>query len=114
MALMANETENRQNRLRLMSINADFLTGEIMKKKQSLDSGPKFDSHLDSFAIGPAYLDYCVKKGWLSKTGEGDAAQYELTDLGKRKLNNVSLNFDLSAIVDKGEGPKKKRKRHKK
>lgn len=85
-----------------------------MKKKQTEKGGPSFDSRLDSFTIGPAYLDYCVKKGWLVKKGEGANAQYDLTDLGRKKLDNVSLNFDLSAILDKGEGPKKKRKRHKK
>jgi len=86
-----------------------------MKKKQStIDTGPRFDTSLDSFTIGPAYLDYCVKKGWLNKAGEGDNAQYELTDLGRKKLDNVSLNFDLSTILNKGEGPKKKRKRQKK
>ncbi len=85
-----------------------------MKKKDTKDTGIKFDNRLDTFTLGPAYLDYCVKKGWLTKVGEGDGAQYDLTELGKKKLNNVSLNFDLSAITDKGEGPKKKRKRHKK
>jgi DNA-binding PadR family transcriptional regulator len=86
-----------------------------MKKKQpTADIGPRFNKSLDSFGLGPAYLDYCVKKGWLTKNGEGETAQYELTDLGRRKLDNVSLNFDLSAILSKGQGPKKKRKRHKK
>ncbi len=85
-----------------------------MKKKETSEGGIKFDNRLDSFTLGPAYLDYCVKKGWLTKDGEGDTAQYELTDVGKKKLDNVSLNFDLSAITEKGDGPKKKRKRHKK
>ena len=85
-----------------------------MKRKSTVDNGPRYDSRLDSITVGPAYLDYCVKKGWLIKNGEEPNAQYELTDLGKKKLNNVSLNFDLSAIVAKGDGPKKKRKRHKK
>ena len=85
-----------------------------MKKKEQDEGGIKFDDHLDTFTLGPAYLDYCVKKGWLTLSGEGPSAQYELTDLGRKKLDNVSLNFDLSAIVDKGDGPKKKRKRHKK
>lgn len=85
-----------------------------MKKKQTEDTGPRFDTRLDSFTVGPAYLDYCVKKGWLKKSGEEPNAQYELTDLGRKKLDNVSLNFDLSAIVAKGDEPKKKRKRHKK
>ena len=85
-----------------------------MKKKQPEEGGIKFDDRLDSFTLGPAYLDYCVKKGWLVREGEGATAQYELTELGRKKLDNVSLNFDLSAITKKGDGPKKKRKRHKK
>lgn len=85
-----------------------------MKKKDDTGTGIQFDSRLDSFTLGPAYLDYCVKKGWLVKKGEGDTAQYDLTEIGKKKLDNVSLNFDLSAIIEKGDGPKKKRKRHKK
>ena len=68
----------------------------------------------DSFGLGSAYLDYCVRKGWLIKSGEGPEAQYTMTETGKKKLENVSLNFDLSGIADKSEGPKKKRKRFKK
>ena len=83
-----------------------------MSKKQSIDKRPNLDSSEAPFSLGPAYLDYCVKKGWLTKTGEEPQAQYELTELGRKKLNNVSLNFDLSAIMSKGSGPKKRRKRH--
>ncbi|MCP4582557.1 MAG: hypothetical protein GY839_13190 [candidate division Zixibacteria bacterium] len=85
-----------------------------MAKKDSIDQGLDFNFQDSPFELGPAYLDYCVKKGWLTKTGEGSKAQYELTETGKKKLDNVSLNFDLSAITSKGDGPKKRRKRHKK
>ena len=86
-----------------------------MKKKTStIDSGPRFDQGLDSFTIGPAYIDYCVKKGWLTKVDDTEPVRYELTELGKKKLDNVSLNFDLSTILTKGDDPKKKRKRQKK
>ncbi len=87
---------------------------KTMQKKQSAEPEINFDQQDLPFTLGPAYLDYCVKKGWLIKTGDEPQAQYELTDLGRKKLDNVSLNFDLSAIVAKGDGPKKKRKRHKK
>jgi hypothetical protein len=86
----------------------------MKKKTPSVDTGPRFDKTLDSFTIGPAYLDYCVKKGWLTKIDDSEPTRYELTELGKNKLDNVSLNFDLSAIIAKGDGPKKKRKRQKK
>jgi len=68
----------------------------------------------EDFSLGSAYLDYCVRKGWLIKSGDGAQAKYAMTDTGKRKLDHVSLNFDLSGIATKSEGPKKKRKRFKK
>jgi len=85
-----------------------------MAKKDSIDPQLDLNSQNSPFELGPAYLDYCVKKGWLTKTGDGPKAQYELTETGRVKLDNVSLNFDLSAITSKGDGPKKRRKRHKK
>jgi hypothetical protein len=86
----------------------------MKKKTPSVDTGPRFDTTLDSFTIGPAYLDYCVKKGWLTKVDDSEPTRYELTELGRKKLDNVSLNFDLSTISAKGDDPKKKRKRQKK
>jgi len=85
-----------------------------MKKKQLSDSRIEFEHQEDAFSLGPAYLDYCVRKGWLEKTGEGSNVQYVVTEKGNKKLGDVQLNFDLSAITSKGEGPKKKRRRHKK
>ncbi len=64
--------------------------------------------------LGAAYLDYCVKQGWLEKTGEGPQAQYRMTELGKKKMANVSFNLDLSVIAARRDNTKKKRKRHKK
>lgn len=64
--------------------------------------------------LGSAYLDYCVKQGWLEKIGDGAHAQYELTELGKKKMANVSFNLDLSVIASRRDNTKKKRKRHKK
>ena len=85
-----------------------------MKKKQPLENKLEFEHRVDSFDLGPAYLDYCVRKGWLKKTGESSSEQYELTEAGKKKLGDVPFNFDLSAIISKGDEPKKKRRRHKK
>ncbi|MCD6162718.1 MAG: hypothetical protein J7K40_09940 [candidate division Zixibacteria bacterium] len=85
-----------------------------MKKKQSNTSQMQFEHRTDAFNLGPAYLEYCVHKGWLEKEGEGDNAQYVVTEKGKNKLGDVQLNFDLSVIDSKGDGPKKIRRRHKK
>jgi len=62
-------------------------------------------------ALGAAYLEYCVKQGWLAKTGEGDRAQYSLTPAGEKKLANAPLNFDLSKMTSKGDQTKRKRRR---
>ena len=86
-----------------------------MKKKTPVDNGRiTFEHKEDAFSLGPAYLDYCVRKGWLIKTGEGPQAQYDVTEKGRIKLGDTQLNFDLSTITSKGDGPKKKRRRHKK
>ena len=47
-----------------------------MKKDQPHDSGLEFEHKKDAFNLGPAYLDYCVRKGWLKKTGEPPKAIY--------------------------------------
>ncbi|MEE9553394.1 MAG: hypothetical protein V3W18_03765 [candidate division Zixibacteria bacterium] len=66
---------------------------------------------IDSLELGTAYLEYCVKQGWLVKIGEGDAMQYELTPEGEKKLANAPLNFDLSKMTSKGDQTKRKRRR---
>lgn len=67
---------------------------------------------INPLALGAAYLDYCVKKGWLAKTGDGDRVQYILTPDGEKKLSNVPFNFDLTKLSGAGEKRKRKRKRH--
>lgn len=66
---------------------------------------------IQSLALGSAYLDYCVKQGWLTKSGEGDNAQYVLTPKGEKKLANAPLNFDLSKMTSKGDQTKRKKRR---
>jgi hypothetical protein len=66
------------------------------------------DRAINPFALGAAYLEYCVKQGWLAKIGEGETAQYELTELGEKKLANVPFNFDLSKLTKTAD----KKKRH--
>lgn len=84
------------------------------KKESSLNLPSENDEKINLFTLGTSYLDYCVRKGWLEKTGEGPTAQYNLTEIGKKKLSDASFNLDLSAIASKSDGPKKRRKRHKK
>jgi len=45
--------------------------------------------------LGEAYLEYCVRQGWLTKIGEGQAAQYELTEAGA-KSSQLSLSISIS------------------
>jgi hypothetical protein len=68
---------------------------------------------VNPLALGAAYLEYCVKQGWLMKTGEGSGTQYKLTELGEKKLAQVPFNFDLSKVTKTGTGEKKKRKHRK-
>jgi hypothetical protein len=65
---------------------------------------------VNPLALGAAYLEYCVRQGWLTKTAQGATAQYELTDLGEKKLAQVPFNFDLSKLTKRGESAKKKRR----
>ena len=75
------------------------------------ESGNNIDGE-NSLAPGSAYLDYCVKQGWLIKNGEGECAIYMMTPEGEKKLSKASLNFDLSKIekIDK-ESPRKYKRR---
>jgi hypothetical protein len=75
---------------------------------------PSLEELANPLTLGSAYLDYCVKQGWLEKTGEGNTAQYNLTEKGNKKLANVSFNLDLSVIAARRDNTKKRRKRHKK
>ena len=46
---------------------------------------------VNPLALGAAYLDYCVKQGWLNRSGEGTAAQYTLTELGEKKTGHGAV-----------------------
>ena len=83
-------------------------------KEQNKTTRLEFVHEDDILSLGPAYLEYCVKKGWLEKCGEEPNIHYEITDKGASKLGHVQLNFDLSAITSKGKGPKKKIRRQNK
>ncbi len=64
-------------------------------------------------APGSAYLEYCVRQGWLVKKGKGESATYELTPEGEKKLADVSFNFDLSRLEKVEKEPTRKYKRRK-
>ncbi len=81
-----------------------------MKEKPELSGQDDLEKHL---ALGSAYLDYCVRQGWLEKTGEDTNARYTMTEKGKKKLSRVTFNLDLSVIAARRDNTKKKRKRHK-
>lgn len=66
---------------------------------------------IKSLELGSAYLEYCVKQGWLVKSGEGDRAQYNLTPAGEKKLANAPLNFDLSEMTSKGDRTRRRKRR---
>jgi DNA-binding PadR family transcriptional regulator len=71
------------------------------------------DAEKNPLELGSAYLDYCVKQGWLVKSGEGDAATYQVTPEGEKKLANVSINFDLSSVDKVDKEPRRKYRRRK-
>jgi|GEM_PF-4733241 len=74
-----------------------------------VDNGAK----INPLAPGSAYVEYCVRQGWLTKRGEGESATYELTPEGEKKLANVSFNFDLSRLDRSDKEPPRKYKRRK-
>ena len=83
-------------------------------ENKSEKSKIEFEHSEDAFSLGPTYLEYCVKKGWLERSGEEPNMQYTITETGKKNLDQVQFNFDLSAIKAKGKGSKKKNRRHQK
>jgi hypothetical protein len=71
------------------------------------------DEEKNPLAPGSAYLEYCVRQGWLIKSGEGESATYELTPEGEKKLAGVSFNFDLSRLEKIEKEPRRKYRRRK-
>lgn len=66
---------------------------------------------INPLALGAAYLDYCVRKGWLAISGEGERVQYSLTPDGRKKLSAVPFNFDLTKLTGVEEKRQRRRKR---
>lgn len=38
---------------------------------------------VNPFAIGGAFLQYCVRQGWLTQQGRGRAMKYYITEAGR-------------------------------
>jgi uncharacterized protein YwgA len=47
---------------------------------------------LNQFAIGGAFLAYCVKQGWLIQKGKGFKAKYFATEKGRRELAKLEIH----------------------
>lgn len=46
---------------------------------------------VNPFAIGGAFLDYCVKQGWLLQQGKGRAMKYYVTETGREALAEYGI-----------------------
>ncbi|MGA1873953.1 MAG: hypothetical protein ACMUHY_09825 [Thermoplasmatota archaeon] len=48
---------------------------------------------VDPYVIERAFLNYCDKKGWLEKTGEGRLAKYYVTREGRKALKEFDIEI---------------------
>jgi hypothetical protein len=48
---------------------------------------------VNPFAVGGAFLGYCVKQGWLIQEGKGRAANYYVTEEGESELRRFGVKF---------------------
>ena len=54
------------------------------------DTGPPGDP-VNPFAIGGAFLQYCVGQGWLIQQGTGRAMKYYVTEMGREALAEYGI-----------------------
>ncbi|UCD51908.1 MAG: hypothetical protein JSW27_04580 [Phycisphaerales bacterium] len=54
------------------------------------DSAPPGDP-VNPFAIGGAFLQYCVRQGWLIQQGRGRAMKYYVTKAGRAALAEYGI-----------------------
>ena len=59
-------------------------------KEIAADSAQKGTS-VNPFAIGGAFLDYCVRQGWLIQEGRGRAMKYYVTEAGREGLAQYGI-----------------------
>ncbi|MFO8051123.1 MAG: hypothetical protein R6V01_05420 [Thermoplasmatota archaeon] len=48
---------------------------------------------IDPYVISRSFLKYCVRKGWLKKTGEGRLAKYYVTKEGRKALKEFDIEI---------------------
>ncbi len=48
---------------------------------------------INPFAVGGAFLDYCVKQKWLIREGTGRSAKYYPTEAGIKELRNFDIKI---------------------
>lgn len=54
------------------------------------EAGPQGEP-VNPFAIGGAFLDYCVRQGWLIRQGRGRAMKYYVTEAGREALAKYGI-----------------------
>jgi len=47
---------------------------------------------VDPYVVTRAFLNYCERKGWLKKVGEGRLAEFYVTREGREKLKQFDIN----------------------
>ena len=47
---------------------------------------------VDPYVITRAFLNYCERKGWLKKVGEGRLAEFYVTKEGRENLTQFDIN----------------------
>jgi hypothetical protein len=48
---------------------------------------------VDPYVISRAFLNYCQRKGWLKKIGEGRLAQFYVTREGRQALKKFDIEI---------------------
>lgn len=68
--------------------------GEGLGTHGPLREGARAREQVDPSAIGAAFLEFCVMRGWLVREGKGRSARYCVTEEGMRELR--AFGIDLS------------------
>jgi hypothetical protein len=48
---------------------------------------------VDPFAVGGGFLNYCIKRGWVIREGQGNDASYYVTAEGKQELERFEISI---------------------
>jgi hypothetical protein len=49
---------------------------------------------VNPYALGGAFLRYCVEQGWLTQEGEGRAVKWFITERGRVELRRFGVDTD--------------------